>query len=471
MTKIAIIGRPNVGKSTLFNRLAGKRLAIVDDTPGVTRDRRYVDAEWAGLRFTLIDTAGMETAKDDALETRMLAQTKAAIAEADLLLFLIDGRAGVLASDMHFAQMARQSGSPVVLVVNKAEGKAWRESLADAYAMGLGEPIPISAEHGEGMGELFETLQDHCERDAPAVVDRKERKASQRKQKAASEAAAAEAEAAGEAPESGPIQIAILGRPNAGKSTLINALLGEDRLLTGPEAGITRDAISVPFQHQGQSVALVDTAGMRKKANVEEGLEYMAVGDTLRALQYAHIVVVVMDATMPFEKQDNAIAALTEREGRACVIALSKWDLIENREEWLKEARFLAGEHLPQMKDIPIVPIAAVKGAGLTALMDACFEVYEVWNTKIPTAEINRWLEDAEATHTPPLVNGRRLKLKYMTQPKTRPPTFHLFVNIADGFPDAYQRYLVNGLRTKFGLKGVPIRLVLRTGKNPFAKR
>ncbi len=480
MKKLAIVGRPNVGKSTLFNRLAGKRLAIVDDTPGVTRDRRYAPGHLAGLDFILIDTAGMEEAAKDALETRMLAQTNAAIKEADMLLLVIDARVGITSADEHFAELVRRSGKPILLLLNKSEGKAGDDTAIDAYRLGLGEPLRISAEHGEGMGDFFSALLPFIEdEDADAVEEEIIPKAKRVRKPRAAEAVAAKKKATpvmvaddeDELIEDEPIpvmQIAIVGRPNAGKSTLINALLHEDRLLTGPEAGITRDAIAVDYEYNGMPIKLVDTAGMRKKANITAKLEGMSVGDSLRAIQYAHVVVVVMDATIPLEKQDATIAALVEREGRACVLALSKWDLITDKNALMEQLRYQCDMQLPQMKDIPMVPLSALKGKGLEKLMDACFATYAVWNKRVSTAQLNRWLEGALGTHTPPLVKGRRLKIKYMTQAKTRPPTFSLFTNIADGFPDSYMRYLVNGLRQTFALPGVPLRIILKAGSNPF---
>lgn len=463
MKLIAIIGRPNVGKSTLFNRLAGKRLAIVDDQPGVTRDRKYTDASLGGEDFTLIDTAGMEEVKaENALETRMLAQTKEALMEADLVLLVMDARAGILPTDEHFAQMVRRAGKKTVLVLNKAEGRAGEETRLDAYRLGLGEPICISAEHGQGMGDLFDAMFPDRE-EMPHQKIAKADRLSQRQQTKLKEA-----EEALEEPAEKTIRIAILGRPNAGKSTLINALIAQDRLLTGPEAGITRDSISIEHRYAGREIVLVDTAGMRKKANVTGRLEGMAVGDSLRSLQYAHVAVILMDATMPLEKQDAAIAALAEREGRAVVLGLSKWDLVKDKKETLEQVRYQCDTQLPQLKGVKLVPMSAIKDKGLEDLMDACLEAYDIWNSRVPTAQLNRWLEEAEAAHTPPLVGGRRLKLKYMTQTKARPPTFTLFVNIAKDFPDAYLRYMVNGLRTTFQLPGTPIRLLLKAGKNPY---
>ncbi len=488
MTKsLAIIGRPNVGKSTLFNRLAGKRLAIVDDTPGVTRDRRYAPGHLGDLTFTLIDTAGMEETGKDALETRMLEQTKAAIKEADILLLVVDARVGITGADEHFASLVRRANKPTLLLLNKSEGAAGTDTLYDAYAMGFGEPVRLSAEHGEGMGDFFDALLPLMGEETVAVqTEKTEKQKKVKKPKAAAAVAAKrkkEEEAATSDEDVGlleedeqpdpmkPLSIAIVGRPNAGKSTLINALLQEDRLLTGPEAGITRDAIAVDYEYKDRLIKLVDTAGRRKKANVTGKLEFMSVGDSLRSIQYAEVVVVVMDATIPLEKQDAAIAALVEREGRACVLALSTWALIEDKTATMEEVRHMCTQQLPQMKDVPLVPLSALKGKGLEKLLDACFATHAVWNKRISTAQLNRWLEGALDTHTPPLIKGRRLKIKYMTQTKTRPPTFNLYTNLSDGFPDAYLRYLTNGMRETFGLPGVPLRIALKTGKNPFESK
>lgn len=440
--KVAIIGRPNVGKSTLFNRLVGKKLALVDDQPGVTRDRRYGHANLSDLSFDVIDTAGMEEAAESALETRMMTQTKAAIAESDVVLFMIDARAGVLPADQTFARAVRESGKPVILVANKAEGRFGHEIMSDAYGLGFDNIALISAEHGEGMADLFDALMPLVEQST--------------------------AEAQGDK----PLQLVIIGRPNAGKSTLINQLLGEDRLLTGPEAGITRDAISVPFDYAGIPFQLVDTAGIRKRANVRGKIEKLAVADALRALIYAEVVVVLIDATAPLEKQDAAIASLVEREGRACVIGINKWDLVKgDKKAWLEEFRWQLDKQLFQMAGILAVPVSAAKGQGLEKLLDACIRARDTWEKRIGTAELNRWLEGMLQAHTPPMIRGRRLKIKYITQLKGRPPTFQLFTNMASEFPDAYLRYLIAGLRKTFDLPGTPIRLGLKESNNPFDKK
>lgn len=470
---IAIIGRPNVGKSTLFNRLVGKRLALVDDQPGVTRDRRYADASLADLRFRVIDTAGMEEAAPSALATRMFEQTKAAMDEADLLLFVMDVRAGVTPMDEHFAKLVRRSAKPVILIGNKAESNR-TSATSDIYALGFERLALISAEHGEGLGDLYDEIRGFMEGegDFQQAAAAEEKTKRTRKPKAAQKVTADAPFEEPELAEGTPINLVILGRPNAGKSTLINALIGEDRLLVGPEAGITRDAIAVPFDYHGTQFNLHDTAGMRKRANVQEKLEKLAVSDSIRALTFAEVVVILLDATAPLEKQDATLAALVEREGRACVIGLNKWDLIPQnaRKDLLEELDYMLGKQLSQLSGITVAPVSALKKSGLDALLNACLTAHEVWNRRVPTAEMNRWLETTMAHHSPPLVRGRRLKIKYITQVKSRPPTFHLFCNMAEEFPEAYLKYLVHGLRTSFGLDGTPIRLILKESNNPFAK-
>jgi GTP-binding protein len=471
---IAIIGRPNVGKSTLFNRLVGKRLALVDDRPGVTRDRRYAPARLGDLAFTILDTAGLEEAPDASLAGRMREQTSEAIREADVILMVVDVRAGVTPLDRHFAQMLRASGKKVILVGNKAEGHAGRAGLSDLYSLGFESIALISAEHGEGMGELYEALTGvmgdtwrvtRGEGDDAVPKNKSKRKLKKSKSEPLEEDASPTTHHA-------PLSIAIIGRPNAGKSTLINALIGEERLLTGAEPGITRDAIAIDFEHHGRAMKLVDTAGMRKRANIEDKVEKLAVADTVRALQYAQVVVVLIDATIPMEKQDAVIAALVEREGRAIVIGLNKWDLVRgNKKEYLEELRYLLDKQLPQLSGVTVAPCSGLKREGLNGLLDACIAAYDIWNRRVPTAELNRWLEDIVAHHSPPMVKGRRLKVKYMTQVKTRPPAFQLHCNMAKEFPDAYLRYLINGLRESFGLVGTPIRFHLKASENPFAKK
>lgn len=440
---IAIIGRPNVGKSTLFNRLTGTRHALVDDVPGVTRDVREGEANLGPLSFRVLDTAGLDEVRDGSLSARMTELSLRALKEADAALMLVDARAGITPVDRHFADVVRKSGKPAVLVVNKAEGKAGAEAMAESYALGLGDPLPISAEHGEGMADLYEALLP--------MADRME-EVSEAEQK-----------------EEGPIRMAIVGRPNAGKSTLINQLIGRERVLTGPEAGITRDSIAVPFEYRGQSLVLVDTAGMRKRTNVRGKLEKLSVADTLRSIRYAQVVVLVMDATLALEKQDLQIADLVEQEGRCLVLAVNKWDLVPKgkREQYLEVAEARMEETLAQLSGVPVVPVCAEKGEGLDTLMKEAFRLYEIWNRRITTGELNRWLEDALQRHQPPLVNGRRLKIRYITQAKTRPPSFMVFTNLSD-IPAHYLRYLIGGMRDTFGLRGVPLRVKIRKNKNPY---
>lgn len=449
---VAIVGRPNVGKSTLFNRLVGKRLALVDDRPGVTRDRREGDGRLGHLEFRVIDTAGLEEAKAESLEARMRAQTEAAIAEADVLLFMIDARAGLTPTDRAFADLARRSGRHTILVANKSESRESEAGTLEAYSLGLGEPVPISAEHGEGMGDLFRALNECFPDDAEDEP---------------AEEGADEAEEEGGAR---PIRVAVLGRPNAGKSTLINALLGEDRLLVGPEAGITRDSIAVDVERGGVKLKVFDTAGMRKRARVEDKLEKLSVADGLRAAKFAEVVVVLMDATHPFEEQDLRIADLVVREGRALVVALSKSDLVKEG-GFATRMREEADHWLPQAKGMPVVLVSGLTGAGLDRLVQAIQSTHEVWNRRIATNPLNRWLNETVGAHPPPAVSGRRIKLRYITQPKSRPPSFVLFCSRADALPESYLRYLTNGLRTAFDLPGVPIRLTLREKDNPYAEK
>ncbi|WP_321391409.1 ribosome biogenesis GTPase Der [Emcibacter sp.] len=468
---IAIIGRPNVGKSTLFNRLVGKRLAIVDDTPGVTRDRREAMGSLGHYKFKIIDTAGLEEGKEASLSARMWQQTEKAIAEADFSLFMIDARAGVTPLDKHFAELLRRGNHPMILLANKAEGRAGQEGLYDAFSLGLGEPIPVSAEHGEGLADLIEAFDEKI-RELGIDVDADGEEEVTSFSVAIEGEVSEEDEAASEILDnSQPLQMAIVGRPNVGKSTLVNRILGEERQITGPEAGLTRDTIGVSFDYEGREIRMFDTAGLRRKAKVQEKLEKLSVADTIRALNFAEVVVLMIDATMPFERQDLSIASLIVQEGRALVLALNKYDLIENRQEVLKDIAEKLEHTLPQVKGIPVVPISALTGRGIDKLMPAVFEAYRLWNRRISTSKLNRWLAETTEYHPAPSVSGRRIKMRYMTQVKTRPPTFAIFCNRSKDVADSYQRYLMNELRWDFELPGVPIRILLRSGDNPYHKK
>jgi GTP-binding protein len=451
---VAIVGRPNVGKSTLFNRLVGKRLALVDDLPGVTRDRRVGQARLGDLTFAVVDTAGLEQAAPDSLTGRMQEQTEAAVGAADAVLFLIDARAGSTPADRAFADLVRRSGKPAIVVANKSEGRGAQAGVLEAYELGLGEPVAVSAEHGEGLADLYAALR--------AALP--EATASDAQSRAAQGTETAEQPAS-------PIRVAVVGRPNAGKSTLVNRLLGEERLLTGPEPGITRDAITVDLDWQGRRFRLHDTAGMRRRARIEEKLEKLSVADALRAVRFAEVVVVLLDAQRPFEEQDLRIVDLVEREGRALVIAMNKWDLVERRPGAIKKLREETDHWLPQVKGAPVVAVSGLTGEGLDHLMQAIVDAHAVWNRRMGTSALNRWLAQTAAANPPPAAAGRRVRLDYVTQPKTRPPSFVLFTSRADAVPDAYRRYLVNSLRENFDLPGTPIRLTLREKKNPYAKR
>lgn len=446
---LAIVGRPNVGKSTLFNRLVGKRVALVDDQPGVTRDRREGDARVGDLRFRIIDTAGFDDTPGDHLESRMRAKTEAALAEADAALMLIDARSGVTPLDATLAEVLRRGPIPVILAANKCESRAGEPGLLDAYGLGLGDPLPLSAEHGEGLGHLHEAL-------TPIMATQ------------AAERERMEGTAAGEADDP-LLRLAVIGRPNVGKSTLINRLLGVERLITGPEAGITRDAIAVAWSYEGTRIELVDTAGLRRKANVTGRMEAMAGGDSRRAVRFAHVVVLVLDATAGLEKQDLTIARMAIEEGRALVIAANKWDKIVDVQAATRAITDRLERSLPQVRGIPVVRLSALTGHGLQRLMPEVLAIFDRWNHRVTTPRLNRWLQEIQQPHPPPLVDGRRIRLRYMTQAKTRPPTFVLFASRTSALPESYQRYLINGLREAFGFAGLPIRLHLRTSKNPYS--
>jgi len=462
MNKVAIVGRPNVGKSTLFNRLVGKKLALVDNQPGVTRDRREGEARLGDLTFTVVDTAGLEEGDPETLVGRMRAQTETALLDADAILFVVDARAGVTAADRHFAAAIRRAGKPVVIVANKAEGQSGRDGVYEAFGLGLGDPLPFSAEHGEGLGDLYGALAEalplaarlgeHEENEAPLLV-------------------LGEEEDGSELDLSKPLRIAVLGQPNAGKSTLLNRILGEQRLLTGPEPGITRDSIGLEAEWRGRKVKLFDTAGLRRHSRVTDKVEKLAAADALRAVRFAEVVVLLLDATSPFEKQDLRLADLVEQEGRALVIGLNKWDLVADKVNRGKELRAEAERLLPQLRGVRVVPVSGLTGAHIDGLIDAVVTTHEIWNLRISTGRLNRWLAPVVEATPPPAVSGRRVKIRYITQPKARPPFFVLFGNSVGAIPETYQRYLVNGLRETFKLFGVPIRLSLRSSENPYAPK
>ena len=455
---VAIVGRPNVGKSTLFNRLAGRRLALVDDTPGVTRDRREGTAHLGDLTFTIVDTAGLEESKPETLSGRMRAQTEAAVAAADAVFFLIDARAGIVPDDRVFANLLRRAGKPTILVANKTEGRKGVAGAYEAFDLGLGEPVAISAEHGDGLADLYDALRAAMPAET-ALPDE-----------------SGDEDGEGEAPPAAPaidkpIRIAVVGRPNAGKSTLINRLIGEERLLVGPEAGITRDSITVPLAWHGHTFLVHDTAGLRRRSRVEGKLEKLSVANALEAIRFAEVVILLIDATVAFEEQDLRIADLVEREGRALVLGINKWDLREAAPGAIAKLHEQADRLLAQLKGVPIVAVSGLTGAGVERLMQAVLDIHAIWNRRVATNPLNRWLEATLAAHPPPAVSGRRLKLNYITQAKSRPPTFVLFASRADQLPDSYRRYLINSMRESFDLPGVPIRLTLREKANPYAGR
>lgn len=444
---VAIIGRPNVGKSTLFNRLVGKRLALVDDRPGVTRDRREGEANLLGLEFRIVDTAGFEDEDAQTLPGRMRLQTEAAAEGADVAIFVIDARAGLTPLDEEIANWLRSLSTPVILLANKAEGKAGESGILESYSLGLGDPIPFSAEHGEGLDDLFQALLPHVERDED------------------------EDDVDDDEDATGPLKLAIVGRPNAGKSTLVNKMLGEDRMITGPEAGITRDSISVDWEWQGRQVRLIDTAGLRKKAKVDDKLERLSAADTQRAIDFAEVVVLLLDATRGLEAQDLRIADKVFEEGRAMIIALNKWDTVEQGSALFQGVRTALDEGFAQVKGVPLLTISAETGKGIDLLLEVAFEVREAWSKRVSTGLLNRWFEMAVEKNPPPAPGGKRAKLRYITQIKTRPPSFVVFGNRVEDLPESYRRYLVNGIRKELGFGAVPVRLTLRGQKNPYDKK
>ncbi|MEW4468069.1 ribosome biogenesis GTPase Der [Parasphingorhabdus sp. JC815] len=461
LPNIAIIGRPNVGKSTLFNRLVGKKLALVDDRPGVTRDRREGAANLLGLEFNIIDTAGYEDEDAKSLPGRMRRQTEMAVAESELALFIIDGRAGLTPLDEEIARWLRGAKKPVVLLVNKAEGKSAESGILESYALGFGDPIPISAEHGDGIADLFQVLRPYIESFEAAAKDEP-------------------------LDESAPLKLAIVGRPNAGKSTLINKMLDEDRLITGPEAGITRDSISVEWVwhddalseedkldgvHPDRKVRLIDTAGMRKRAKVDDKLEKLSVADAKRAIDFAEVVVLLLDATKGLEAQDLRIADKVIQEGRCLVIAINKWDVAEGPSKLFNGIRSALDDGLAQVRDVPLIAVSAFTGKGIDQLMKAAFNTRRVWSQRVATGKLNRWFEDAIEDNPPPAPGGKRIKLRYITQAKTRPPSFVIFGTRVDDLPESYRRYLINGIRRQLGFGGVPVRLIIRSPKNPFHEK
>ncbi len=473
----AIVGRPNVGKSTLFNRLIGRQHAIVDDRPGVTRDRREGEGHLASLSFTVIDTAGLDDVNDGSLEERMRRQTEMAIINADVTLMVVDAKTGVTPVDSFFANEIRKAGASVILLANKCEGKAGANGLAEAWSLGLGEPVPISASHGEGLVDLHDAMiaaaaaigldgaltgEASSNDDGDVFTD-----SNHIENKLDSEGQPIDMWQDEKVVQ--PMRIAIVGRPNMGKSTLINSLIDEERLLTGPESGITRDAIEVPFEWNGKSYKLVDTAGMRRRARISDKIEKLMVDDALRAIQYAHVCVLLIDAAEEIHKQDLSIARLIADEGRAIVIGANKWDVVRDKEAASGQISDRLQTSLAQLRGVPVVQMSGLHKKGLSELLGAADQMYRVWNRRISTSRLNRWLESMLEAHPPPLIEGRRLRIRYMTQIKSRPPTFALFVSRPTDLPESYLRYLTGGLRVDFGLRGVPIRMVMRKRENPFA--
>lgn len=472
MLTLAIVGRPNVGKSTLFNRFAGKKLAIVDDTPGVTRDWRTAEGTLFGQPLTVIDTAGLEESFDESIQGRMRKQTEAGIKQADVILFVIDGRQGLTAMDKHFADWLRRQNKPVILAVNKCENdKATMAGLAEAHALGLGEPLPISAEHGEGMEFLHQELLPYFEKFSPPPETEDEESAARKLESTLDAIEGIENYEFKDDEEDTPekaLKIAIVGRPNVGKSTLLNTIVNDHRVMTGPEAGITRDAIAVDWTYQERPFRLVDTAGMRKKARVQNYIEKMSVEDSLRAIRLAQVVILVVDAADAFEKQDVQIAAHVLDEGRALVVAINKWDAVADKKKLLESIEYGLQATLAQVKNLPLVPISALNGSNIDTLLETVMKTYGIWNKRISTAGLNRWLRAKESQNPAPLVGGRANRLKYMTQIKTRPPTFAVWVSKPDALPETHKRFIINGLREDYDIPGVPIRLLIRKSKNPY---
>ncbi len=467
---LAIVGRPNVGKSTFFNKLVGKRLALVHDTPGLTRDWRMAEGFLKDLVFNVIDTAGLEETFDESIEGRMRQQTERALAKADMALLMVDARVGITPMDKHFAMWLRKQKIPCHLIANKCESKASLDGLYEAFELGLGEPIAISAEHGQGMEEIYDLLKPYVDAEAPPVVPTTEAEDIEAfflKYKEGDEKGFGD-EPAPEEDLENPIKIAIVGRPNVGKSTFLNAIVGEERSMTGPEAGITRDAVHVDWEFGGRKMRLVDTAGLRRKARVVHHIERMAVEDTLRAIRLAQVVILMIDAETEFEKQDLNIADLVVREGRALVIAVNKWDAVEQRQEKLEELQHQLEKSLPQVREVPVVTISALRGNRVEQVLQSVLDVYKLWNSRVSTNKLNRWLKGMESQNPAPLVHGRQNRLRYLTQIKARPPTFALWLSRPDEYPDTHERYLVNGLRRDFNLPAVPIRFIVKAAKNPY---